>query len=110
MALQILKEKKAIIKKLTDMGEIIEELKNTEEFNQCTINKFFSEMFNINMSRKDLISFENEYMSLKSNEWSYICIYFSNGKTINQNQTQRVYGRKNRIKWPQLSIIHRSPW
>lgn len=54
VALQILKYKKKIIKKLKDMGEIINELKSVQEFNQITINKFFEEMFEINLSRKEL--------------------------------------------------------
>ena len=44
------------------MGEIISELKSVQEFNQITINKFFEEMFEINLSRKELEALEDEYI------------------------------------------------
>lgn len=65
VALQILKEKKRVIKMLDAPEDVIAEIKNCEEFNKARIDKFFHDMFLINLSRKEIKTYEAEFADQK---------------------------------------------
>jgi hypothetical protein len=52
VALQILKWKKKRLKKRNKVEDLVEELKNYDEFNEGNVDRFFREMFEIQLSRE----------------------------------------------------------
>lgn len=51
VALQILKWKKRELKRRSKVEDLVEELKNYDEFNEGNVDRFFREMYEIHLSR-----------------------------------------------------------
>lgn len=54
VALQILKWKKRLLKSMKNVEDIIEELKNYDEFNEGNVDTFFREMYEIPLKRDEI--------------------------------------------------------
>lgn len=61
VALQILKWKKKLLKSMKDVEEIINELKNYDEFNDGNVDIFFREMFEIPLKRDEIKQYKEEF-------------------------------------------------
>lgn len=61
MALTILRWKKRRLKRKDKVEDLVEELKNYDEFNEGNVDQFFREMFEIQLSRDEIRKYREEF-------------------------------------------------